>query len=624
MSKNDVSERLERLNRLLAEGLITQAEYDAKKNSILPKVTVQPQIRCPPRNVRRFVAAALIVAVLVSGALFGLLVFNQKSPLGVSSAIRVPTGTVHYTNITLTNSQSIPTPAPFQQMISIDSSSYSAYEASNLGNVEFFYADGTVIPSWLESGNSNTATSTIYWLKLSQSIPAGGSTTVYMGFVATTTRLLNGLVVGESPQLTPVYGQYDNGARVFDFYDDFAGTRLSSQWSFASQGVPGSASRITINNGLNLASDPVAYTSATWIASTSTSAQFTRDLVADFEVAANVDTRLGFEDTLPHNWCLGNGAGFEIGTSTPYIDTVRGGTNVVCQFGTAVTATYSSGFPTATRLNVYSVQLSPSDATFLANYSGLDPTSITTTVPQFSSNIGVFIMTNGFTSSGNVAATWVRTRASPPNAVMPTATVRRGATQTPTIIGSQVNPNTNSVTLPAGGLTYIYAATEGGSFDINAPSFTQDLSVVNNGGLHSILIGHSTSNVGSYNPNGALFPIIGGIGASASYSTSLSFHNAGTTSLSGSFTLPSSALVVLASASSNNQPFLSVSSSFTVDSSGSTCCGTVAFAHASLAAGSYSVTIDFAACASSCTSDPLAMAVGVVLYVFPASNTGWQ
>ena len=113
------------------------------------------------------------------------------------------------------------------------------YESSLLQNVAFFYCPGacattaTLIPSWLESGNSNTASNTVYWLDLPSVTPAsGGTQTIYMGFSSTSTNLMSSTgYVGEAPQLSPSYGLYDNGAQVFTFYDNFAGTTLSAQWA---------------------------------------------------------------------------------------------------------------------------------------------------------------------------------------------------------------------------------------------------------------------------------------------------------------------------------------------------------------------------------------------------------
>ena len=55
--------------------------------------------------------------------------------------------------IDLANQQSSATASPFQQMIIVNSSEYSGYEATNLQNIQFSYSNGTIIPSWLESGN---------------------------------------------------------------------------------------------------------------------------------------------------------------------------------------------------------------------------------------------------------------------------------------------------------------------------------------------------------------------------------------------------------------------------------------------------------------------------------------
>jgi len=74
-----------------------------------------------------------------------------------ASGVKVPQGILYYVPIKITNDQSVQTQSPYQQMILVNSSAYSEYEAPNLQNVEFFYANGTIIPSWLQSGNSNTA-----------------------------------------------------------------------------------------------------------------------------------------------------------------------------------------------------------------------------------------------------------------------------------------------------------------------------------------------------------------------------------------------------------------------------------------------------------------------------------
>ena len=134
--------------------------------------------------------------------------------------------------LTITNSQDNSTPNPYQQMVIVPSSVYGGYAASNFQNVEFFYSNGSVVPSWLQNYTSTNAT---WWLKLS-SISASSSKTVYMGFVSKSTNLFNTVNDGEAPQLTcpnpsetnitssncPNYGVYDDGARVFLYYNNFS------------------------------------------------------------------------------------------------------------------------------------------------------------------------------------------------------------------------------------------------------------------------------------------------------------------------------------------------------------------------------------------------------------------
>ena len=131
--------------------------------------------------------------------------------------------------LTFTNYQDVATATPFQQILQINSSKYARMEASNLDNIEFIYQNGTVIPSWLESGASNSSDSSVYWLKLN-GIPANGYKEVYMVFANPSRNMFNRIDVGEAPQLSSTYAEYDDGANVFNNY--FAGNSLSG-WTTA-------------------------------------------------------------------------------------------------------------------------------------------------------------------------------------------------------------------------------------------------------------------------------------------------------------------------------------------------------------------------------------------------------
>ncbi len=127
--------------------------------------------------------------------------------------------------ITITNSQTSATQSQLQQMITWNPSTYSSYEASNLGNIRFCSdsACSTKLYAWLESCASTcstSATSATAWVKLSSSIAArGGSLTIYMVFTPTSTNF-DANYWGEAPSLSGTYGQYDNGANVFTAYFD--------------------------------------------------------------------------------------------------------------------------------------------------------------------------------------------------------------------------------------------------------------------------------------------------------------------------------------------------------------------------------------------------------------------
>ena len=151
----------------------------------------------------------------------------------------LPSKIIYYLPINVTNTQASAFPVNGQLMLSINSLSYAQYEANDLQNVEFFYQNGTIINSWLEgnllnetqASNLYSSSNTIYWLRMSGNfLPASSSNMIFMGFASNTVNLLDGNVVGEAPQLSSQYAEYDNGANVFAFYENFNGNSLDSSW----------------------------------------------------------------------------------------------------------------------------------------------------------------------------------------------------------------------------------------------------------------------------------------------------------------------------------------------------------------------------------------------------------
>ncbi len=164
-----------------------------------------------PTQVVRF--ATVATKALLSGA-----------PSAASSSIsNVP--------ITLSNAQGVPTPAPFQQMISFDPSSYSSYESADLGNIRF-YQGSTELYSWCESGCTNSSSDAVFWVNLPSGISANSNTVVNMDFESVGTNY-DGVFAGEAPQLSPTYAEYDNGASVFLYYN--VNPASTAGWTIAGQ-----------------------------------------------------------------------------------------------------------------------------------------------------------------------------------------------------------------------------------------------------------------------------------------------------------------------------------------------------------------------------------------------------
>ncbi|MGC8681981.1 MAG: DUF2341 domain-containing protein, partial [Candidatus Acidifodinimicrobium sp.] len=124
----------------------------------------------------------------------GFLNYNNITDITIQYAmppnITVPSNVQYYASVTLNNSQSSPTPAPFQQIINVQNTtsiwSYINTTSGYFGrNVEFFYANGNIIPSWLESYNSSSGR---WWIKVG-TISASSLTKIYIGFASKTTNL---------------------------------------------------------------------------------------------------------------------------------------------------------------------------------------------------------------------------------------------------------------------------------------------------------------------------------------------------------------------------------------------------------------------------------------------------
>ena len=338
--------------------------------------------------------------------------------IGIAGATTptVPSSIQYYVPLNLTNSQTTATSAPFQQMVNITESSYSSYinYNSNFANFEYFYANGTLIPSWIESNSSGKL---VTWVK-TVSIPASSNITIYLGFASKTTNLLSSTGttgIGEAPQLSSTYAQYDDGASVFNNYWNFAGTS-SSGWTI---GGVGSA---TFNNGITLNSNgqgPFLVSSTTLSANS----------VIDGLMSQQAGAAIGIGTISGYAFDIGESGTQELGI---------GGTSSWGQITSW--AIQGSSLTAGTQYIVTGYYAASGN--LLLNYVS----QLTTTLSPTTQDIVI----TGYSGSALTSfIQYLRTRAYPPNGAMPSVTF--GAVQAQVSLSISPNPATygQAVTLTA-------------------------------------------------------------------------------------------------------------------------------------------------------------------------------
>ncbi len=166
---------------------------------------------------------------------------------------KVPSLVMNYVPVAIYNSQGTATTNPFNERVTVDSERYASLEGANLQNVMWFASNGSVIPSWIESGDSNSNTGTVYWLKISASLGAYSFMDIYMGFGSLSEDFLsNTSNEGVAPQLTPTYGQYDNGANVFWYYQNFKSSSSATGWTLTGATVSNGLTVLASTSGSNI------------------------------------------------------------------------------------------------------------------------------------------------------------------------------------------------------------------------------------------------------------------------------------------------------------------------------------------------------------------------------------
>ena len=323
----------------------------------------------------------------VTGLVSRLGTVNTKVIMS-GSTITLITG--NYVPITLSNLQISATGSNFQQMITV-STSYTAYgELANMQNVEFttgIGGTGTILQAWCESSCTSSSTST-WWVNLASDTMAaapgpGNSITIYMDFMPSSVMSSSG-PTGEAPQISGTYAQYDNGANIFIFYDNFAtGETLSTYWKGWVNVLPGST-----GNGVTLSTKGMT-------------------TIATYNPSSDIAEMYGYTSV---------GQGFTLGWSASTSDQKLLWGQSAVSGGTYTIGGTSSSVLTGTTAHIFSVwNYDSADGEGMIDYSNL----ITNTGSYESSTAtGITMYTGG--GGQNEFSQYVRVRLIPPSSVMST------------------------------------------------------------------------------------------------------------------------------------------------------------------------------------------------------------
>ncbi|MEM3861590.1 MAG: hypothetical protein QW203_03795 [Thermoplasmatales archaeon] len=315
--------------------------------------------------------------------------------------------------ITLSNTTSTATPPNLQVRLNINFSAIVGLNP-NLSNIRFSsdQAGNNLLYAWLESApqgtftqgtNVSSYTSSNVWVNLGNNIiPANGSLNIYMQVLSSGTDF-DGVYWGANPQWTSTYGQYDNGANVFPFYDNFAGTSLNtSKWS---------GSLGTVDNGLTATTAP-----SSGFGLTSTQS-FSLPLVVEADASFSLS-----DSTATGDYVSGFGFAYSNGAQATHSSMADGLDAFGINGWTGSSSFWSSAdSPQPAPSTYYVWGLTITSATNITGYVNYVKTSSTSTAISQSGNLNVIIwmqFNNVFTQKYY----WIRTRAYPPNGIDPVLT----------------------------------------------------------------------------------------------------------------------------------------------------------------------------------------------------------
>jgi len=363
--------------------------------------------------------------------------------------------------VTITNSQSSSTPAPFQQDIAICNGTLNIGSSfayinnptlfneinSNGSNIYFTTTlkDTPNIYSWYEGQlNYNGVICDVWWINLSNGIPANGNITIYMYVGNSSANYYQQYYpyVGEVPTLSSTYGQYDNGQKVFNYYWNFNGTSAPPGIN-----VYTSDGSVTFNNGVIIKGGTSETGGENGIA---TNISFSLPIIVEY---------YGTQSTSPSgDYWAWNVVGFSNGLGSSYVSPPGGSYYVGLDFENGVNAapfekqngnsvgSITDGILSQPAGNLFPLSIWTQE--YLTNeyytYVNYTPSLYTGYITNITNSMALpfEIMVGNNEASyvpNGMTVYWLRVRAYPPNGIMPSFSIQFVA-PTPTI---SVNTSTN-------------------------------------------------------------------------------------------------------------------------------------------------------------------------------------
>ncbi len=181
---------------------------------------------------------------------------------------------------------------------------------------------------------------------------------------------------------------------------------------------------------------------------------------------------------------------------------------------------------------------------------------------------------------------------------------------------------TSSLKLNPYGSYFIYVAVTGGGVSVGTTSFAQDAYAMDASGYASVVVGHSSSDVGSFQSGSAAYYAIGGISVQGSPSAVYAKSTMASTYAAMNVTVDQPSVLAIASAGSSlSNPYVygPMGLSIPVLATAATPNYGVLLAFANATAGTYALNVTYTTTNS---TNVLSEAIVLAVYVFPISSTG--